>query len=42
MTVAEGIECAEEVDAVNDLGVDAMQGFFIGMPSPEIAPDLFD
>ena len=42
MTVAEGIECEEEIDAVHDLGVDAIQGFFVGMPSPKIAPDLFD
>ena len=41
MTVAEGIECEEEMDAVNELGVDAMQGYFSGKPSPKIDPDIF-
>ena len=41
MTVAEGIEFEEELDAVSELGVDAIQGFLVGKPSPEISPDMF-
>lgn len=41
MTVAEGIEYEEELDVVGELGVDAIQGYLIGRPSPEISPDIF-
>jgi EAL domain-containing protein (putative c-di-GMP-specific phosphodiesterase class I) len=33
-TVAEGIETAEQLDAVRALGVDYAQGFLLGRPSP--------
>jgi len=41
MTVAEGIEFEEELDIVSELGVDAVQGFLVGKPSPDINPDIF-
>ncbi|MDD3375561.1 MAG: EAL domain-containing protein [Candidatus Omnitrophica bacterium] len=39
ISVAEGIERKEELDVLLDLGVDAGQGYFLGMPSPEIKVD---
>lgn len=34
--VAEGIERKEELDVLLELGIDAGQGYLLGMPSPEI------
>jgi EAL domain-containing protein (putative c-di-GMP-specific phosphodiesterase class I) len=34
LTVAEGIENAETLELVGDLGVDYAQGFHIGRPAP--------
>lgn len=42
MTVAEGIENEEELEAVSDLGVDAIQGYLIGKPTSEINRDIFN
>ena len=41
MTVAEGIEFEEELDVVSELGVDAIQGFLVGKPTPDISLDIF-
>lgn len=41
MTIAEGIEVEEELDAVSDLGVDAIQGYLVGKPTPEINLEIF-
>jgi len=41
MTVAEGIEYEEELDVVDELGVDAIQGYLIGKPTPDINPNIF-
>jgi len=41
MTVAEGIEYEGELDVVSELGVDAIQGYLTGKPSPDISPDIF-
>lgn len=41
MTVAEGIEEEKELEAVNELGVDAVQGYLLARPSPEISADIF-
>ena len=41
MTVAEGIEHEGELDVVSELGVDAIQGYLIGKPTPDISPDIF-
>ena len=41
MTVAEGIEEEKELEAVNELGVDAIQGYLLARPAPEIDPDIF-
>ena len=38
IAIAEGIERKEELDALLDLGIDAGQGYFLGMPAPEIDP----
>ena len=42
--LAEGVETAEELHTVIDLGCDLIQGFYIGRPSPEIpshiAPEI--
>jgi EAL domain-containing protein (putative c-di-GMP-specific phosphodiesterase class I) len=32
--VAEGVETAEEMDALRDLGVQKAQGYYLGKPSP--------
>ncbi len=40
-TVAEGIEEEEELEAVLELGVDAVQGYLLARPTPEIDPDIF-
>ncbi|MCX5680900.1 MAG: EAL domain-containing protein [Candidatus Omnitrophica bacterium] len=42
VSIAEGIERREELDTVLDLGVDAGQGYFLGMPSPVIDPKQID
>lgn len=34
MTVAEGIETAEELEALKELGVDLFQGYLLGKPGP--------
>jgi diguanylate cyclase (GGDEF)-like protein len=34
--VAEGIERPEELEIVNDLGIEYLQGFVLGRPSPEL------
>lgn len=41
MTIAEGIEEERELEVVNDLGIDAIQGYLMAMPAPEIDPDIF-
>lgn len=41
MTIAEGIEYEEELDVVSELGVDAIQGYLVGKPAPEISKDLY-
>ena len=41
MTVAEGIEEEEELEAVIELGIDAVQGYLLARPVPEINPDIF-
>ena len=41
MTVAEGIENEGELDVVSELGVDAIQGYLVGKPTPDISPDIF-
>ena len=41
-TVAEGIEERAELRIVRDLGVDAVQGYLLGKPSPEVDKDIFD
>lgn len=41
MTVAEGIEEKAELEIVLDLGVDAVQGYLLGKPSPEINKEIF-
>jgi EAL domain-containing protein (putative c-di-GMP-specific phosphodiesterase class I) len=33
-TIAEGVETAEQLDALRDLGCDQVQGFFYGRPQP--------
>lgn len=40
-TIAEGIEYREELQTVCALGVDAVQGYFLGKPSPEISKKMF-
>ena len=40
MTVAEGIEEEKELEAVNELGVDAVQGYLLACPTPEISLDI--
>ncbi len=42
LTVAEGIEERAELQAVRDLGIDAVQGYLLGKPSPEINKDIFE
>ncbi|RTE85840.1 MULTISPECIES: GGDEF domain-containing protein [Gammaproteobacteria] len=37
--IAEGIECMEELRQLQRLGIFAMQGYFIGMPSPLHLPE---
>ena len=41
MTIAEGIEKEKELEAVEELGVDAVQGYLLAYPTPEISPDIF-
>ena len=41
LTIAEGIEEQEELQTVRDLGVDAVQGYLLGKPSPEMNKDIF-
>jgi EAL domain-containing protein (putative c-di-GMP-specific phosphodiesterase class I)/GGDEF domain-containing protein len=40
MTVAEGVERPEELEAVTELGIDYVQGFFAARPSPVLVRDL--
>jgi EAL domain-containing protein (putative c-di-GMP-specific phosphodiesterase class I)/GGDEF domain-containing protein len=40
MTVAEGVERPEELEAVSELGIDYVQGFFAARPSPVLVRDL--
>lgn len=40
-TVAEGIEDRDELRVVCELGVDAVQGYLLGKPSPEINKAMF-
>lgn len=42
LTVAEGIEERAELQVVCDLGVDAVQGYLFGRPSPEMDKDIFE
>jgi len=42
LTVAEGIEERAELQTVCDLGVDAVQGYLLGKPSPETDKDIFE
>ena len=41
MTVAEGIEEEKELEAVDELGIDAVQGYLLARPTPEIDLDIF-
>lgn len=41
VTVAEGIEKPEELQAVKDLGIDAVQGYLLGRPAAEIDREIF-
>ncbi len=41
-TIAEGIEERAELQIVRDLGIDAVQGYLLGKPSPEVNKDIFD
>lgn len=41
MCVAEGIEEPQEMEIVAALGVDAVQGYLLGKPSPDINPEIF-
>lgn len=41
-TVAEGIEERAELQIVRDLGIDAVQGYLLGKPSPEVNKDIFE
>ncbi|HQP09805.1 MAG TPA: EAL domain-containing protein [Candidatus Omnitrophota bacterium] len=41
LTVAEGIEEEKELEAVNELGVDAVQGYLLARPAPEVSRDIF-
>lgn len=38
--VAEGIETAEELEVIRDLGIDYAQGYFLGRPDAELKPAL--
>ncbi|WP_372680071.1 EAL domain-containing protein [Desulfosarcina sp.] len=40
LTLAEGIECAEEAEVCNQLGFDLGQGFFFGRPAPITANEI--
>ena len=40
MTVAEGIEEEKEFEAVQELGVDAVQGYLLARPTPDISMDI--
>jgi EAL domain-containing protein (putative c-di-GMP-specific phosphodiesterase class I) len=40
-TVAEFVSSQEIFDAVNALGIDYSQGFFIAKPKPDTKPDVF-
>lgn len=41
MVVAEGVEEEEELEAVRELGVDAVQGYLLGKPDPKVNLDIF-
>jgi EAL domain-containing protein (putative c-di-GMP-specific phosphodiesterase class I) len=41
MTVAEGIEEERELEVVGELGIDAVQGYFLAKPTVDISPDIF-
>ena len=41
MTVAEGIEEERELEIVGELGVDAVQGYFLAKPTVDISPEIF-
>ena len=41
-TIAEGIEEEEELEIVNELGIDAVQGYLLGKPTADIDPDIFE
>jgi EAL domain-containing protein (putative c-di-GMP-specific phosphodiesterase class I) len=41
LTIAEGIEQEKELEVVNDLGVDAIQGYLLASPTPDIGPSIF-
>ncbi|MBR9984336.1 MAG: EAL domain-containing protein, partial [Desulfosarcina sp.] len=40
LTLAEGIECAEEAELCEQLGFDLGQGFFFGRPAPFYAIEI--
>ena len=42
LTIAEGIEERAELQIVRDLGIDAVQGYLLGKPSPEVNKDIFE
>jgi len=42
ITVAEGIEERVELQTVRGLGIDAVQGYLLGKPSPETNKDIFE
>src|SRR3989338_8153059 len=41
MTVAEGIEEERELEVVGELGIDAVQGYFLAKPTADISPEIF-
>ena len=41
MTIAEGIEEERELEIVSELGVDAVQGYFLAKPMVDISPAIF-
>ncbi|MBN1869331.1 MAG: EAL domain-containing protein [Candidatus Omnitrophica bacterium] len=41
MSIAEGIEEEKELETVNELGVDACQGYLLARPTPDLNPNIF-
>jgi EAL domain-containing protein (putative c-di-GMP-specific phosphodiesterase class I) len=41
-TVAEFVHCKEVFDVVKEIGIDYMQGFYLGEPELELAHDILN